>query len=225
MLNSKQEKKFQEMVKEGVELMEQEKIAKAFIEAEDTAGQLFCRECNENKEQNMFYKNKSLTRGFSYSCKKCDNKRRNFFRKTFDGLISDIYYQQKRNSEKRNHIEPTYTKEELYEFLAGNETFNKMFQDWEKSNYNLMLRPTCDRFNDYAGYSFENIEPKTYRDNIEKASRDRRNGINNKVSKTVIKLDENENEICRYPSIQFCSREENISVDEIKRNKKWKIIQ
>ncbi len=39
MLNSKQEKKFQEMVKEGVELMEQEKIAKAFIEAEDVAGQ------------------------------------------------------------------------------------------------------------------------------------------------------------------------------------------
>ncbi len=39
MLNAKQEKEFQEMVEESVELMEQEKIAKAFIEAEDVAGQ------------------------------------------------------------------------------------------------------------------------------------------------------------------------------------------
>ncbi len=39
MLNAKQEKEFQEMVQEGAELMEQEKIAKAFIEAEDVAGQ------------------------------------------------------------------------------------------------------------------------------------------------------------------------------------------
>ncbi len=39
MLNSKMEKKFQEMVMESIDLAEQEKIAKAFIEAEDVAGQ------------------------------------------------------------------------------------------------------------------------------------------------------------------------------------------
>ncbi len=220
MLNEQDRIEFEKMVLEGMGFKD---------EAEKVAGQplelLFCRECEKNYEEKMFYKNKSLSRGFSYSCKSCDNKRRNDFRKTFGGLVSDIYYHQKRNSLKRKHNLPEYTKNELYEYLSGNEIFNNMFILWEQSNYELNLRPTVNRKNDYKGYSFTNIEPMTYKENIQKASYDRKNGINNKVSKTVIKLDENEEEICRYPSIQMCIREEKISIKKIKKDKQWKIIQ
>ena len=82
------------------------------------------------------------------------------------GVIAQIYSAQKANSRKRGHAPPSYSKEELKEWLYKN-NFTELFERWELSGYVKDMKPSVDRIINSKPYSFSNIRLTTWADNNE----------------------------------------------------------
>ena len=169
-----------------------------------------CTKCKTLKPLSEFgWKNykKGLYRG---DCKICFNKTSFNWHKSKNGLVSIIYFQQKRSSIKRNHPKPNYTKEELEKWILNQPNFENLYQNWVKSNYDKDLAPSIDRLDDYKPYSLDNIQLMTWKENREKAYEDQRSGINNKNAKTVHQYDINNNFIKSYVSVAIAAKENGV---------------
>jgi hypothetical protein len=79
-------------------------------------------------------------------------------------------------SKKRNHNAPEYSKKELITWVNNQHKFNVLFKEWEDSNYNKELHPSIDRKEDTVGYSLDNIQIMTWKENSLKNYRDRVDG-------------------------------------------------
>lgn len=147
-----------------------------------------CPRCNLTKPLNEFCKRKDKGSkiGVISHCKSCRIKAGKEYRHTKSGLICRIYNGQKKVSKRRGHDLPTYTLQELRNWCFNQEIFHELFEAWEESGFRITLTPSCDRMNDYEGYSLDRLQLMTWSKNCKKGNTDRRNGINNKVSKSVI---------------------------------------
>jgi len=145
-----------------------------------------CSKCSKNKKLDEYNKSKKGLYGLKSFCKICDKKIALVYSRTKLGIISRLYSSQKFNSKQRNHNAPSYTNKEFKEYLLDSDKFNKLYKKWCESGYDAKLKPSCDRLDDYKGYSFANIKITTWSKNNKKGSNDRFNGLNNKVNKTVI---------------------------------------
>lgn len=170
-----------------------------------------CYSCKSMKELLHFNKNKTKIDGYSTECKVCIREYDLKYRRSKTGLISQIYSHQKSKSKKRNHPSPTYTKQELKEWLFSQELFHKLFEEWELSNYDMNLTPSVDRKNDYIGYTINNIQIMTCKKNTIKGGIDRFNGINRKPLKAVIQLTKDNKIVREFYSIAKAFRETNIN--------------
>ena len=96
--------------------------------------------------------------------------------RTEKGVISRIYAHQNYNSKSRGHNPPTYSRQELEDWLYKTVNFEEVFNKWVQSGYNPSLKPSIDRIHDYLGYSMDNIRLKTWGENWEKGNIDQRSG-------------------------------------------------
>lgn len=144
---------------------------------------------------------------------------KNIYEKLYNRVITQkiigIYNSQVKNSKKRGHEPPEYSKEEFLNWCFTNLTFHNIFKDWVKNNFEKDLAPSIDRIDDYKGYSFDNIRVCRFRENYLRSHMDIRNGINTKTSKTVLKFDSNGKFLCSYYSSQEASRKNKISQGSI----------
>lgn len=101
----------------------------------------------------------------------------------------NMYQNQKRRSKTRGHKPPTYSKEELREWVLVQKDCGKLFLNYINSGLKWDLAPSIDRLDDYKGYSFDNIRICTNRDNYMQAHYNIRNGINNKKNKPILQFD------------------------------------
>jgi hypothetical protein len=85
-----------------------------------------------------------------------------------EDLLKQIYKLQKRNSKKRGHPPPKYSYGDFRDWALQDRDFLTLYNDWEAAEFEPDLRPSCDRIMDNHGYSFENIQWMTFRDNISK---------------------------------------------------------
>ena len=165
-----------------------------------------CTKCGNKKTLNCYYPQNSTKDGLTFYCKLCANEISKNNRKTKDGLISRIYSDQKNVSQKRNLIHPAYTKEELREWMFNQELFHKLYNNWKMSGYKKMLSPSCDRTDDYKGYSLKRLQLMTWGENFKKACNDRKNGINNKLNKAVVGINKATGLTVIYHSINEAER-------------------
>lgn len=100
-------------------------------------------------------------------------------------LIENIFTNQKRRSKEKSMPLPEYTVKELKQWCFENDDFNRLFDDWEASDFTRDLTPSIDRLDDYDHYHFDNIRVITLRENMERGWKDRKNGINNKLNQKV----------------------------------------
>jgi len=130
----------------------------------------------------------------------------NDYRKTKHGLVYKIYSNQVGKSKRRGHVPPNYTLSELRSWALAQQIFLDMFDDYVISGYDKNLVPSFDRIDDYEPYRLNNLKVVTWKENNERANRDRKNGINNKDSKSVNRLDMDGNFIEKFHSAAEAGR-------------------
>ena len=174
-----------------------------------------CTKCHSLKLLTKFCKHSGFKDGINSICKTCSGEYSKQYYRTKDGLIKKIYLSQKNSSKLRKEIPLNYSIIELSYWLLRQSLFHKLYENWKLSNYSSDLRPSCDRKDDYKPYSICNIQLMTWRENRAKGWSDRRNGINNKVSKIVLQMDLNGTLINQHHSIMDASRNTCVSKSNI----------
>jgi len=174
-----------------------------------------CGICKETKSNSLFYKNKRSYDGLQYVCVTCSVISRFKYDHSKKGLITKIYADQKYRSKLRSHDLPTYTKEELKEWLLGQKLFHELYDNWVLSDYDKCIKPSVDRPDDYKGYSLDNIKLMTWGENDTKGNNDMINGINNKKSRAVVQYNLDGSFKKEYYSMSQAERETEISQGDI----------
>ena len=129
-----------------------------------------CKKCLHFKSRDKFAKDKNRKDGLFCYCKKCSLVLAKSYSRTKDGVVTIIYASQKNSSKKRIHERPSYTKQELKNWLYSKELFHKLFNDWEDSDFKKNLKPSVDRIDDDIGYTMENIQLTTWEENNTKGT-------------------------------------------------------
>ena len=174
-----------------------------------------CNKCNELKPLSEFNKQKANKDGLRSECKCCQKTHRDKYKHTREGVITKIYGQQRSRSRERCHDNPPYNNKQLLEWVLSQDNFEKLYLNWVASGYEKRLIPSCDRLDNYKGYSFDNIRLVTWQENNNKGHFDIKSGINNKLSKTVIQFGLSGEFIAEHHSSQHASRITNITRQNI----------
>ncbi len=170
-----------------------------------------CTKCKDVKPLSEFGNETGGRLNTKSECKECTIERRKLYERTKIGLISKMYYSQKHNSKTRNYPMPEYSKHELIEWLLSQSLFHELYKKWELSGFESKLTPSCDRNDDYKGYSLKRLSIMTWGENETKGNKDRINGINNKQNKAVVGIHKITGKIKRFHSIKEVKRKMNIS--------------
>ena len=93
------------------------------------------------------------------------------YRKTKMGKAVGLYDNQVGNSKKRGMPPPTYTKDELIEWLYSQELFHTLYDNWKRLDYQTRYAPSVDRKDDLIGYTMSNIQLMTFTENQFKSTR------------------------------------------------------
>ena len=171
-----------------------------------------CTLCAIEKSTTEFGNN-----GYTARCIQCEKDRYALSSRTPSGIITAIYSSQKRNSIKRGHASPLYTRKELHKWVTTHKNFNQLYDNWVDSGYLTKLKPSIDRIDDYLGYSFDNIRLVSYQDNHRKSYEDRHNGVNTKASKTVLQFTKDGEYVATYYSPKNANLNTGVSDGSISR--------
>lgn len=174
-----------------------------------------CKKCSSEKNIDDFPRNKNKNMGYGHTCKQCSSEQIDRYYKTQNGLISSIYNGQKKSCLYRGYEMPSYSKQELKEWILNNNCFDLLYKNWVSSQYLKDLRPSIDRLDDYKTYTIDNIQLITWKENREKLNIDKINGVNNKQSKAVVATIKGTNLSSIYYSIAEASRVLNINAKNI----------
>jgi len=166
-----------------------------------------CKECGVNKPLEDYHNEKLNKDGKKGKCKVCKCLQATEINRTKDGVVTKIYGAQVRNSKKRNHPAPTYTKQELKDWLFSQEKFHTMFDNWKRLDYQSEYKPSVDRKDDYIGYTIANIQLMSWGENNSKGHKDRRDGVNTKVNKAVMQFTKDGKYIATYYSVREADRQ------------------
>ena len=174
-----------------------------------------CSSCKTIKNISEFNKDSYKKDGLMVYCRSCHRYARIQRRRTKDGLVDVIYSGQKHRSKKRGYSQPTYTKEELKEWLFSQTKFHVLFNNWKRLDYQKMYVPSVDRKDDYCGYEMGNIQLMTWGENKAKGHKDRVSGLNNKVSKAVTQFTLDGEIVAEYFSMREAERVTGVQIANI----------
>lgn len=169
-----------------------------------------CNKCEKIKNTSEFYSDKRNKDKLQGICKDCFNKRQTNLCRTKIGLINRIYSHQRENCRKRNHKYPEYSLKELREWCLSKKEYHLQFEIWKINNYDFKFAPSIDRLNDYKSYSFSNIRIISAIENIRIANLNAKNGVTNKMNKSVCRYNLDGNLIQEYYSLKSAERKTGI---------------
>lgn len=89
------------------------------------------------------------------------------WRKTRRGMVTNLYHKMK------GRCQVDFALEDLHKF-AECKKFNRLFVEWEKSNYNKQFKPSIDRISNKKHYTIRNIHWQTWAENRFKQTMERR---------------------------------------------------
>lgn len=104
--------------------------------------------------------------------KKYEKTKKGFLMRTYRNMKSRVFGVQK----QKIHLylgKHLLSKEDFYSFSLADSTFNRLFEEWEKSNYYRKNTPSIDRINSSGGYELGNIRWLTHSENSKLGSHKR----------------------------------------------------
>lgn len=93
------------------------------------------------------------------------------------GVCKRLWHHNTKNSIKRGHPAPTYSQQELEDWITSQPNFNDLYQEWVDSDFNQFSSVSIDRLDNSKGYSFENIQLVSFQVNCDNAYRDVRHKV------------------------------------------------
>ena len=163
-----------------------------------------CKKCDITHTINNFPKSNTKD-GLHCYCKPCERIRGREYARSKVGLCRGIYKHQRHTSKKRGYHLPTYTSDELMEWLYSQPLFHRLYDNWKRLDYQRDYVPSVDRKDDYISYTMDNIQLMTWKDNNIKNNNDMKNGKNRKALIAVVQKTLNSKFIAEYYSISEAS--------------------
>lgn len=176
-----------------------------------------CKICGISKPIDEFRKDAKMIEGYQNHCKACLYEYNKKWLQTEEGVIRGIYYHQNDHSKSRGHHPPSYTLDELRDWIYNQPNWNKLYNNWVASGYDKWEKPSIDRLDNSKGYLFGNIQLTTWRINYKNAKEDQKSGrIRSSTSnRSVIQLTKSGEFIDEYHSIKEAERQTNIDFRNI----------
>ena len=146
-----------------------------------------CTKCLEKKPLSDFYTDTKRPHWFRYDCKICVRKKireyRDKTKNTISWMVAKIYSSQRSSSKRRNHPMPEYSSKELLVWIKKQDNFDFLYNNWIKSKYDMMMKPSIDRTNNNIWYSFDNIRLVSWWENYKNLWDDMRKWVIKNISK------------------------------------------
>jgi hypothetical protein len=162
-----------------------------------------CTKCETYKPYGEFGVRNDRHANIRGVCKQCINNSQILLNRSIDGKLRSIYKDQYKRSKRKWDSSPTYTREEFIEYWINNPLYVELYTNWVNSDYDKLLAPSIDRLDNSLGYSFENTQLVTWKENKDKE----------KVSIVMISVDGIET---NFDSIIEASRQTDIGYDTIR---------
>ena len=147
-----------------------------------------CRICETTKDISEFGKHSYTFDGIRADCKLCARQACINYKRSKDGIVSKIYANQLRSARQREMELPTYSKEELREWLYSQKKFHLLYDNYKRLNYQKDYVPSVDRKDDYISYTMSNIQLLTWKQHNEKTWDDMRTGKNRKQCVPIVQM-------------------------------------
>lgn len=163
-----------------------------------------CSICHVSKPLECFNKQSTGVNGRRADCKDCLKR----FTRSEAGLVNQMYSGMKSRTKRKGFPKMDFSKEEFVEFLNSTNIVD-LYDAWVESNYNKDKKPSVDRLDDYKGYSLDNIQITTAKENIDKYYDHAMQGINTKKSVGVYQYSLDGKLIKKHHSLSSAARELN----------------
>ncbi len=126
---------------------------------------------------------------------------------TFPGFMTRIYANQRMTSAKMGRPLPTYSKQELADWIQSQPHFQQLWDDWVKSGHEKNLSPSVDRIVNTIGYTLTNIQLVTWKENLLNLKKQNKSGeYNGKNGQPVVQMDLDGNDLQTFPTISLAAR-------------------
>ena len=151
-------------------------------------------------------------------CRSCVNRLRSKYPQAADktyhtigGRVSGMYSSQVSRSKKYGWNLPTYTRDELLDWVVNQPNYEQLFNDWKDSGFSQDRSLSIDRLDDYKPYSFDNIRLVDWETNNKKGSESQITGDNTKNCRAVRQLTMDGIPIQDFHSVKAAARTLGIS--------------
>lgn len=177
-----------------------------------------CTKCTKELPLENYYLNNKGVYGRTSRCKEClklDKKREILIRKTTYSpmtLAKSILSNNKLSAKRKGYAPPSYTAQELHDWLVAQNNFESLYNAWVSSGYCRENKPSADRIDDYKSYTLNNIKLTTSLANVQRYGRDALSGINTKRCIAVNQLTTDGVFIKRFHSMSAAAREYGMSI-------------
>lgn len=136
------------------------------------------------------------------------------YRKSPIGISVRLYHHQCQSCKSRGHPMPSYTREELYEWLLNHSAFQTLYDAWVASDFSKNKAISIDRLDDNKSYSFCNIRLTDWETNNSKGRTCHRDG---KIRREINQYTREGVYTQTFPNAVTASIEVNCTIGEITR--------
>jgi len=132
------------------------------------------------------------------------------YRKTEKGLITNLYGKIRERSKRNDRHNDEFTLGQFKTWIAQT-NIDRLYQQWKKCGYKTDRRPSIDRINPLRGYTFDNMQVVTAKEN-------RKKGDEEKIilwGKPISQISMSGNIVAKYPNIKTASEITGINKNNI----------
>lgn len=148
-----------------------------------------CKICKKEKLFSEFYPLKSGKYGIDSKCKIYNLNKGKEFSRTKEGLIFEIYKNNKKQIKNDQDNLLHFSREEFYNWLNSEKSFINLYDAWVNNDYIVDLKPACYKIDSDMSYTLDNLGVATSKQVKDKIANDIKSGanysFNAKISKPV----------------------------------------
>lgn len=127
-----------------------------------------CRDCRNEKQRVKRRQNGDA------ATKKYEKTKKGFLMRSYRNMLSRVTGVQSKKAHLYEGLD-VLSKEQFYEWALANEDFHELFEEYEKSDYDMRLAPSVDREDSSKGYNLDNMRWLPHWKNSQLGSLSRRN--------------------------------------------------